>query len=1207
MGKDTIQDAYKLLIEQPGKDKDDNKILEHLADWLCHYLKDDQDKIFYFSLPIWNYVHNNWDSSFPVCISKINDSSFGNTSNDWYKTNDGNKGVPEGTYFNKFYKESLNNQSFSFVEFITQDSTVIKPIFTIEYINDGNGIDYNLNIEKGFLKLYNSSETPDNCNIFLSRTFNLLSEKANTIDALNDEQIKKIKALFSFLSNYQKHFPGIKYIYLITSRIFMNGAYSLNSGGMILVCNEQLDSDKLYLMSCLVNLCYREKGGKNWEEKCRIESIKSAKAAIMSRNMSHNLGSHVMAYLKQKMGSVASIMSADNNVLKYLDLSNGTRGDVELPFLVGLGRFIGYIQERQDYIATIATDYIPYGAPVNMKDAIYDELNPDLRYMRHKSDEKNRPMNILLSYIAKSEGLSRENMDQRDKKPDDNNPGSFINNIDKFKTNHDILFGFISYSQSSEGIHKEIFGLTQSKCNSDNNALDKMRGINFSLPGGLIGRQALFSVIENIIRNAAKHGDLQSLPDGNLCFTFDVLDCNKLDENDADHELELETRICDPIWRKLYQAAPDKKMMYLLTITDNIDYSKNPDVAKKLISGGLVEPYIDISTGRMTETNKGIKEIRISSAWLRREPNEDLYERYPINNIETEPVIDSTKTLVNKRMPLVAVELTRDNHLRYIIALRKNRIVAVIADELKDSDIFREIESNSPIDWCVFDSVDQFKRENQDNFRYIIVANKNVFNDLRPFVSNRILIWNELSQERDIFNDITSLEDRIKRGEDSSDLQLNKTLKERRDELTKSVLSHIYRTFTGLSENGPTFFICDDAPSITEHIQFRKIKQVGEATIIEVEEINDKGQSIKVNKNVSDVAEYVYRTHHATKKDYESYWIKKNGLDKENPGKTYENIIAIDGITGDNSSDRLVRREPLNEEWYFSHLYAMQQKVAIIDERIFKIVHNVDETQFVSASIPGLAQILDKLERKTIDKDIALQRITKLAKGKIDTSFIPELVNDDITTICSKLNKYNTSKFDRITKHGNHLSQYYSERGVDIFSVIRDENGNFAIIGCVKCRCNGIHDLFECTFDKIATLSWNNNSIEIDYNEQYIKQFHNKFNYISIHQGILDKIYEGFNIKEYNGGQNDVYKEKVTSAIHNLFMKDPDVIPIIIDNNKKEFLPRFIIHSGRSKPTKIDMPQHLPFVQYAALEHSVKDCKFSLIEVLDFAQIEGEA
>ena len=42
------------------------------------------------------------------------------------------------------------------------------------------------------------------------------------------------------------------------------------------------------------------------DRKRKLAAEKSAKAAIMSRNMSHNLGSHVMAYLKQKLGSVRS-------------------------------------------------------------------------------------------------------------------------------------------------------------------------------------------------------------------------------------------------------------------------------------------------------------------------------------------------------------------------------------------------------------------------------------------------------------------------------------------------------------------------------------------------------------------------------------------------------------------------------------------------------------------------------------------------------------------------------------------------------------------------------------------------------------------------------------------------------------------------------------------------------------------------------------
>ena len=49
-----------------------------------------------------------------------------------------------------------------------------------------------------------------------------------------------------------------------------------------------------------------------------------------------------------------------------------------------------------------------------------------------------------------------------------------------------------------------------------------------------------------------------------------------------------------------------------------------------------------------------------------------------------------------------------------------------------------------------------------------------------------------------------------------------------------------------------------------------------------------------------------------------------------------------------------------------------------------------------------------------------------------------------------------------------------------------------------------------------------------------------------------------------------------------------------------------MIHSGRSKPSFKDMPQKQPFIQYAAIEHATLDCKYSLVELLDYARYEQE-
>lgn len=917
-------------------------------------------------------------------------------------------------------------------------------------------------------------------------------------------------------------------------------------------------------------------------DKAMTEALKSAKAAIMSRNISHNLGSHVMAYLKQEMGNVASIMHEDSNVLKYLPFE---RKDVELPFLVGLGRFIGYIQERQDFIATIATDYIPYGAPVNMKDAIYDELNPDLRFVRHNAGknsdgDKNRPMNILLTYIAKSEGLSRENMDL-----DRNNP-------DLFSTRHDILFGFSSYSRNEDGsVKKEVFGLSPASSCSNHPALAKMREVSFCLPGGLTGRQAIFAIIENIVRNAAKHGDLRNIQNGNLCFTFDVLDGSRLSAEDDDQELEIEKRIKDSEWLKLYRSAPDRKQMYLLTITDNLDYSHHSPLDE--IMEGLREDFVDLSTGRMIESNKGIKEIRISSAWLRQETDEGKFARYPQKGVWNTS---------DKLMPLVAVELTEEKHLRYIIALRKNRLVAVVGSGLANKkSFFRDVASGFPIDWVLFDSVDSLLRESQDPFRYFIVENQRDFDKLRPYTSNRVLIWRDSEDDekeiRDVYKETQDIHAKITTENNEEDKSaLKASLKEKRSLLAQKVLTLVYRYYyLRADEKTPVFYICDDQIP-PDHVRYPNIRVSGESEVIQDEQ------------TVSDVAEYMYRKHHSSRGEFISYWKKKKGIDSYNPGVSYQRIKAIDGISGANSSDRLVRREPLNEEWYYSHLHALRRRVAIFDERLFKIVHHVDENKLLTPYIPGLKDVLSELEKGTIDKYSALNKISRLSDGiiKFDFESILTYLSLDTQAFINEFRNYDTLRLSPITKKDNHMTEYYAESGVEVFSIIKDEKGGFAIVGCVACECIGEDNLFECTFDRIATISWDKvtKTSSVTFDEKYKEIFEKRYDYISIHQGLLDKIYEQFDEKTSN--ENSIQlQESVTRSLHECFMEDSRSIIDLDPQGNHVFLPGFTIHSGRSKPAQSDFPQHLPFIQYASLEHSFKDCKYSLIEVLDYARYEG--
>ena len=134
-------------------------------------------------------------------------------------------------------------------------------------------------------------------------------------------------------------------------------------------------------------------------ERALITEIQAARAVIMSRNMSHNLGSHVMAYLKQQFDSQEVIRN------KWKKIPYKALPDELVSYLIGVGKFIGYLQERQDYIATVSTTYIPIATPVDFKDAIFDCLNHDLKAERYPTVDNST--NLLLSYIALSEGYHR--------------------------------------------------------------------------------------------------------------------------------------------------------------------------------------------------------------------------------------------------------------------------------------------------------------------------------------------------------------------------------------------------------------------------------------------------------------------------------------------------------------------------------------------------------------------------------------------------------------------------------------------------------------------------------------------------------------------------------------------------------------------------------------------------------------------------------
>lgn len=876
------------------------------------------------------------------------------------------------------------------------------------------------------------------------------------------------------------------------------------------------------------------------------EATKSAKAAIMSRNMSHNLGSHVMFYIKQKLQSVSKIV--DNKVLDNIiprtidDIAKAVKiadvvakvnenKDIELPFLVGLGQFINYLQERQDYIATIATDYIPANSTISFKDFVYDELKPELRYERHHPTEDSRkndagwqPGNLLLDYIAYSEGY---------RSCDD----------------IEILFGEFDGRTPQDGSHAE-------------KDFKKLREFNIAVPGGVIGRQAIFSIFENIIRNAAKHSERRN--DNKLVLQLSLLDktdalfqserfISKREDNQAQYE-KFGRHLADLYVGDSKSESLDK--YHILRI--KIDMPNDPNSVQNLVTK-LADPYIE--DGRMKETAKGLKEIRISAAWLR---------GYSIDTIipATEPpAISIYSDFFNKND-----QKDQRVTLSYILCIPKPCRVAFVKDE-QDRE-YKTINEVLGLYGCkVF--VNPFKLEKQEECDKLIneIANyeivcmpKHLEEQLRSFVSSRCITDNETTNR--LFEDLRKSTDK-------------KVI----DDLVGSIYEEWFRD--AYNGNTPKLVIADG-----KAVQNKK-KANGSlscdsnviltTTGMIADEDNTSNQK-SVSGNNASISEtkttvtqedvrgaVVYSTH------FKGLVSKSEGPDGYNTW--LQDAICIESVTGNNSTARLIRQDEWTKEWKTKILSAGMARVAIFDERIF--------SSFISresnAKVDNLIGLIKGIKA---DKDVNEWKQEFMKLG-IQAAHAIKLktANEETTRSIVETTYQVNYQYD--------VAQKNHERRIWAFDMRIEANNTIDIIGYnVKIGKNV--DLFTPHENDaaipIAQISYADEKCEVklyDSEKFFEDGKSNIFDYITIHQGVLDKIYTTFGIKD-----NATEKFKVTNALHRCFSK------YHTPEDFTKFLPNFIIHSGRSKPSKADMPQPQPFVQFAAVDHAVKDCKYTLVELL---------
>jgi len=433
-------------------------------------------------------------------------------------------------------------------------------------------------------------------NIFGKKDDNgLIEEENDKIEEKYDNYVTFLKKVFNVNWKPSEYYKDVKDIDVKTANFEPNifaicnlsdNEYSDYFGTIIIGANVKVRNDVLIFAMYSVkswlqtlNRFDRDFHDLVMKRKLTMEQNKTAIAAIMSRNMSHNLGSHLIT-----------------NTKNYISRRADSENDADLR---GIAHLLQYIQERMDFIATVVSGDIYPLAALNVKSQIFDELTIDDKGRRHGK----KTNNFLLEYLASSEKYTHYHEFEKDRKrkmPLDNCKELLLQieypNWKGIDCKPDIYTGLESMKDNEKEIQL---------------ALSKL---NLAVPQGIMARHAFFSIIENIIRNAAKHakGNKNEL---RVTIRFEI-----------DQTTKSNVRI------SIYDNQGNAEK-----ITED-EYGNRVQVVQ-LLNNKLNMLKIINENGEMDKNDKGLKEILVSVLWLKNINISKFFSDFEIDKKELSKVL----------------------------------------------------------------------------------------------------------------------------------------------------------------------------------------------------------------------------------------------------------------------------------------------------------------------------------------------------------------------------------------------------------------------------------------------------------------------------------------------------------------------------------------------------------------------------------------
>lgn len=336
-------------------------------------------------------------------------------------------------------------------------------------------------------------------------------------------------------------------------------------------------------------------------------SVKSAVSAIISRNHSHHIGSHVtprasVDKIKERLKILKCKIPKDKNTGK----------DNILPVINGLkSKLDEYIQRKADFMAEISTE--PLTTTKTM--SFFNEIM--LNFISNS---------LLMDNIGANEGVNYKEGRHNDNRL----------RIRVHVGNRELTARFHGGQSCSCDQLTSISFPYSCCCNCPDprplQVKPEFDDLSVALPGPL-GEFALYSFLENFIRNVVKHNHGYFKEDTESYLDIHIK-INELDEND-----------------------PDKNEFYKVEVWDNV--TNLTDDLKERLSGFIENPIAD-DYGQLRKGGWGIAEMKIMATLLRGS--------------------DDFTTMKSN------LKVSGQERLVYEFRMMKPKEVAVISEKFRDSD-----------------------------------------------------------------------------------------------------------------------------------------------------------------------------------------------------------------------------------------------------------------------------------------------------------------------------------------------------------------------------------------------------------------------------------------------------------------------------------------------------------------------------------------